>query len=432
MPSIINGLFSGRSGISSHGMAIAVVGDNISNASTIGYKAGRTEFEDLIAGGQTAGKVVGSGSSVSAVTNIFSQGTLEFTGRDLDLAVDGNGFFVIDNNGEQAYTRAGNFKIDAAGYLVDQKGNRVLGFPEGGTGSLEGINVNDVSQDTVATSEVTLAGNVDATESALPGGAADIPVPGDADFSYAGLSNKAVFSNVVNVFDSLGAKHTVTMFFFKTADAAAGPPAVQATYEVRAYADGSEVTGGTDGVPVLVGSKAMTFDENGERDPAPAAPDFTTDIDWSNGAADSEIDFTFSPFTMYATGSNISSITGDGDGVGAVTRLSIDRDGQIFAVLNNGQSSVIGTIGLANFANPEGLVRVGANLLQESSASGAAIVGRPGSGTFGSVESGSVELSTVDIASEFVKLITLQRGFQANSRIITTINQLLNEIINLA
>lgn len=430
MPSIINGLFSGRSGIASHGLAIAVVGDNISNANTIGYKASRSEFEDLIAGGQTAGKVVGSGSSVSAVTNVFEQGTLEFTGRDLDLAVDGNGFFIVDNGGQKSYTRAGNFKVDASGYIVDQKGQRVQGFPANGAGALSDISVNDVSQSSVGTANVDISGNLDASAAVLPGGAAAIPpvnAPGGGDAStYTDLNNAAEFSTVVDVFDSLGASHTVTCYFFKTA---------VNEYTVRAYVNAEDVeAGGTAGTPRQIGSATMTFNGSGVRtnDPVLPAHDITANIPWTNGASNSTINFDFVPFTQFATGSNIQSITADGDGVGAVTSVSIDRSGQIFALLDNGQSAVIGTIGLANFANSEGLVRVGSNLLQESSESGAPIIGRPNTGTFGRIESGSIELSTVDIANEFVKLITLQKGFQANSRIIVTINQLLNEIINLA
>lgn len=132
MPSIVNGLFSGRSGISSHGIAIAVIGDNISNASTLGYKTSRAEFADLIAGGQTSGKVVGSGSQVSSISTIFEQGTSEFTGRPLDLTVDGNGFFVLADGLQRFYTRAGNFKLDEEGNIVNQNGLNVLGFPATG------------------------------------------------------------------------------------------------------------------------------------------------------------------------------------------------------------------------------------------------------------------------------------------------------------
>jgi flagellar hook protein FlgE len=136
--------------------------------------------------------------------------------------------------------------------------------------------------------------------------------------------------------------------------------------------------------------------------------------------------------TGYSTPASIDSITQDGQGVGAVTSIAIDSDGTIFAQLNNGQTADVGVLGLVNFSSPESLTRVGKNLLQQSTESGEPISGQPGSGTFGAVSSGALELSTTDIANEFVKLITLQRGFQANSRIITTINQLLNEIIQLA
>ena len=437
MPSIINGLFSGRSGIASHGLAIAVIGDNISNASTIGYKAGRSEFEDLIAGGQTAGKTVGSGSSISAVTNIFDQGTLEFTGRDLDLAIDGNGFFVVSDNGQRAYTRAGNFKIDASGYIVDQKNNRVLGFPAGGSGALEELSVNGASQGNIQTETVTIAGNLDANGTPLLTDVDDIPEVSPAGqlppppysiTTYSELAAEAAFSTVITVFDSLGAAHTVTTYFYHTAEDSSR------TYYARSYVNSEEVdpTGTATGLPRQIGAGVtLEFQGDGSLDPA-SATQFTGSINWNSGSNASSITFSFANFTMYSTGSNIQSLTQDGNGVGAITSLSIDTNGDIYALLDNGQSSILGTIGMANFSNAEGLVRVGSNLLQESAVSGAPIIGRPGSGTFGSVESGSLELSTVDIASEFVKLITLQRGFQANSRIITTINQLLNEIIQLA
>ena len=433
MSSIVNGLFSGRAGLTSHGVAIAVVGDNISNSSTVGYKTSRTEFEDIIAGGQTSGKVVGSGSAASAVTNVFEQGTLEVTGRDLDLAIDGNGFFIVSKGDQRYYTRAGNFKLDDEGYIVDQRGNRVQGFPASGSGSLEDLNATTITQENVATKNVAISGNLDARDVALPGGVNDIPVTieGGGTATYANLTEAAAFQTVVDVFDSLGTSHTVTAYFFKTKD---GTAHSDSEYEVRLYADANEVdNGGGDGVPYCIGTATMTFDGNGARTnpPAVGTSDITANVQWSKGAAATEIDFSFGLFTMYSTPAGIGSITGDGNGVGSITSLSIDKAGRIFAVLDNGQTSVIGTVGMANFANSEGLERVGANYLQETLESGSPIIGRSGSGTLGSIESGSLELSTVDIASEFVKLITLQRSFQANSRIITTINQLLNEIINL-
>ncbi len=437
MSSIVNGLFSARAGISSHGTAIAVIGDNISNSSTTGYKTSRTEFADIIAGGQTAGKIVGSGSAVSAITGIFEQGTLENTGRELDLAIDGNGFFIVANGDQSFYTRAGNFKLDNEGFIVDQKGNRVQGYAANGSGALGDLNVSSVSQSNVATENVSISGNLDARDPVLAGGAAAIPASVDTggNATYADLSAASAFQTVVDVFDSLGVSHTVTAYFFRTVAGNSNVnPAIDSEYEVRLYIDASESgAGGEEGVPYMIGKTTMKFDGNGTRTNAPSIvqSDISANVKWSGGAAPTDIDFSFTPFTMYSTSGGITSITGDGNGVGSISSLNIAKNGDIFALLDNGQSSIIGTVGLANFANSEGLIRVGSNYLQESIDSGAPIVGRAGSGTLGRVESGSLELSTVDIASEFVKLITVQRGFQANSRIITTINQLLNELINL-
>lgn len=440
MPSIINGLFSGRSGIASHGAAIAVAGDNISNSSTIGYKASRAEFEDLVAGGQAAGRIIGSGSSTSAVNTIFDQGTLEFTGRTLDLAIDGNGFFAVqDTSGNLFYTRAGNFKLDTSGNIINQNNLQVLGYPAGGTGALEAINVNQVSQANIASSEVGVSGNLDASATTIL--AASIPAAplagagGDSTaVSFADLNAQAAFSTVVNVFDTLGAQHTLTYFFFHTGSN---------QYTARAYARSEEFGENVSGYPrqirpasgtVASGTFNLVFNSDGSLDATNSTNQvITMTIPWSNGSSTAQtIDLDLTGFTQYSSPSTVEAIRNDGQGIGDVTSIVIDDNGDIFAKLSNGQSATIGVIGLVNFSNPEGLTRVGNNLLQQSPSSGAPLIGRPDTGTFGTVSSGSLELSTVDIANEFVKLITLQRGFQANSRIITTINQLLNEIIQLA
>lgn len=451
MPSIINGLFSGRSGIASHGAAIAVVGDNISNSSTIGFKAGRSEFEDLIAGGQTAGKTIGSGSQLAGVSTLFDQGTLEFTGRALDLAIDGNGFFVVGEGDQRFYTRAGNFKVDASGYLVNQSDLRVLGYPASGSGALEEINVNTISQSNIDTNNISITGNLDASataiaDSAIP--AAPLVGASGSAVTYTDLNNAAAFSTVVDIFDSLGAPHTMTFFFYKVSSIT-GIGAVTNTYQARAYVDSGDVDAApaTAGYPrqatisggtATTGTWTLAFNGDGSLDTTaptntnPLAAELALSIAWSNGASTSSIDANLANFTQYSSPGSIKSISQDGQGIGNVTSLAIESDGSIFAKLSNGQTATIGTVGMVNFSNPEGLNRIGKNLLQQAPASGEPIVGRPNSGTFGSVSAGSIELSSVDIANEFVKLITLQRGFQANSRIITTINQLLNEIVQLA
>lgn len=444
MPSIVNGLFSGRAGLESHGSAIAVVGDNISNASTLGYKASRAEFADLMAGGQTTGKVIGSGSQLSAVSPIIEQGTLEFTSRSLDLAIDGGGYFVVADGAQRYYTRAGNFKADASGYLVNSDGLAVLGYPTGGGGALEPLNLNTISQSSVATTEVAISGNLNASATVVAG----IPATSVAGVdtasttTYADLNAAAEFSTVVTTYDSLGDDHTLTFYFFRTGS---GSP----QWEVRGYVDSQDVdaTGSAVGLPRMISTTAgtaaggtiqMGFQGDGSRVVAGAGAlpangvDLAANVAWNNGAAPSQIDITMSPFSSYSAPSNILSITQDGQGVGAVSKVSIEANGNVYAILDNGQSSVIGRLGLADFASPEGLVRIGGNLLQKSAQSGEPLFGRPSEGKFGKIKANTLELSTVDIASEFVKLITLQRGFQANSRIITTINQLLNDIIQLA
>lgn len=415
---------------------MAVLGDNIANVSTIGYKESRAEFSDLVAGGQSSRVTVGSGAQLAATTQVFNQGTLEFTGRSLDLAIDGNGFFPVADGAERFYSRAGNFKIDPAGYLVTQGDFAVLGFPTGGSGALEPINVNAISQDSVATSAVAISGNVDASATIN----SVIPVVTEAGDStsystttYADLNNAAAFSTSVEVFDTLGESHTLTYFFFHT-DAN--------EYTARAYVNSEEVdpTGSATGIPRLLtdgaatpnGDIVMTFNSDGTRTTTPTV-DLSVVTPWTNGSsATATVDLLISPFTQFSASPNILSITQDGQGVGNVSSLSIDKDGTLSALLDNGQKATIGQLALVNFANPEALTRAGGQLLQQSTGSGAPVVGRPLSGTFGSIEAGSVELSTVDIADQFVKLITLQRGFQANSRIITTVNQLLNDIIQLA
>jgi flagellar hook protein FlgE len=432
MPSIVNGLFAARSGISTHGIAIGVVGDNISNSNTIGFKGSRADFSDLLSGGQQPGKVVGIGSQISNIVATQEQGTLEFTGRTLDLAVDGRGYFIIADGAQRFYSRAGNFKIDASGFIVNAKGQAVLGFPLGGSGALEPLNINSTSQQTgVETRRVDIAGNINASSpftSGIPPGIildGQAP-PGVEPVTYSNLNSAAQFSTVVQVFDTLGASHNVSLFFYKTA---------AATWTVQAVTNSDDVdaSGSASGFPRLLGSNTITFNSDGSKaTPAAGTPDLVITPIWNNNSdVTIPININLTPFTQFAAGSNVLSLDQDGLGVGVATGVNIENNGSVFALLDNGQSTVIGTIAMATFANEEGLARIGNNLLQRTLDSGEPVVGNPESGSFGSIEAGSLELSTVDLAGEFVRLINLQRGFQANSRIISSINQLLGEIVQI-
>jgi flagellar hook protein FlgE len=421
--SIIDGLFSGRSGIQSHGTAIAVLADNISNQNTVGFKAGRADFVDLLAGSLGGGSGVistGSGSAVKSITRVLTQGTFEFTGRGLDLGIDGNGFLLVrDRVGVTYYTRAGNLSVDPDGKLLDQNGFEVLGYAANGSGAITPLNVSERVAGDIATNGITLGGNLDATS--------DVTVPPAGNPTYTDLNNTEAFSANIDVFDSLGGKHGVRVSFYKT-------DAANRTWEAKLYVDGSEVTdpGATPGMPFEVGTVPLVFGPNGLLLNPDNSRVVIPDINWSNGSAASALDVDLSRFTQFASSSNIDTLGQNGTGSGSVVGYNVTRNGDLVAQLDNGQTALIGTIALATFANNEGLRRIGGSLYATSSDSGEPIIGVPGVGTFGIIESGALELSTADMAADFIKLISLQRGFQGSSRIISSISDLLNEVVNLA
>ncbi|MBP9837620.1 MAG: flagellar hook protein FlgE [Proteobacteria bacterium] len=419
MPSIIDGLFAGRAGIQSQGSGISVLADNIANANTTGFKQSRADFSDILAGniGGSGNKNSGSGSQVIGITPILTQGSLEFTGRGLDAAIDGNGYFVLQDstgNGQRYYSRAGDFQVDTDGFLLNQNGYRVMGFPTNGSGGLEELNINQQSQASINTSDVAIGGNLNAGElvEAYPGDTA----------TFSQLSDASKHSTFLDVYDTLGGSHTATVYFFKTA---------ANVWTVATFVDGSEITSKTAGEAILIGKETFTFDSTGGL--ATTSPTtIPATADWANGSAAGAITFDLSEISQFASSSAINSITQDGTGSGSVVSFSIESNGALLAQLDNGQTSTIGTVALANFASAESLRRVGGSVFVETQNSGQPVVGNPDTGSFGAIESGALELSNADIASDFIKLISLQRGFQGSSRIITSINDLLSEIINLA
>lgn len=433
MASIIDGLFSGRAGIQSHGIAIAVIADNIANQNTVGFKSGRADFTDLLAGslGGGGGAVSpGSGSAVKSVTRILNQGTFEFTGRDLDIGIDGNGFLLVrDGTGSVFYTRAGNLSVDAEGNLRDQNNFFVLGYSATGSGELDALNVSERVAGDIATTNIDLGGNLRADGGATISPNAALP-PGDAGASYAQLNDASSFAYSVTAYDSLGGKHNLRAYFFNTDPG-------NREWSVEIYADGGDINNAPDpaipaGTPVLLDRLPLLFQGNGQLVPGPPTAVTPADITWANGSDAGVITFDFSRFTQFASPSSIESSSQNGTGSGSVVGYSIEKDGSLRAQLDNGQSALVGTIGLATFANNEGLKRVGNSLYTQTAASGEPIVGTPSVGTFGLLESGALELSTSDLAGDFIKLISLQRGFQGSSRIVSSISDLLNEVVNLA
>jgi flagellar hook protein FlgE len=284
-----------------------------------------------------------------------------------------------------------------------------------------------------------VSGNLNANEPIIPAATlaalnAGTPIAGSSTpgtTTYAQLANAAAYSTVFEVFDSLGQSHTITAFFFRTG---------VNQYTVQFYVNAEEVTGsppGDAGLPRRLANSGGTdwnivldFTGSGQLSSS-SETSLTVQIPWSNGSNPSTIELNFQDFTQFASPSNIGSIFQNGKGVGVIGSISISSDGQIYALLTNGQSARIGTIALANFSNPEGLARVGNNLLIQTPESGEPIFGLPARGTFGSIESGRLELSNVDMADQFVKLIIFQKGYQASSKMISSINQLLSELMQL-
>lgn len=426
---IESALNASREGITSHGQAIAVLSDNIANSNTTAYKTARAEFSDIYAsytGIKDDGVVTdGNGAKIAAVRTIFNSGEAEFTGRSLDVAIEGNGFFITGDAdgslGSRAYTRAGNFKLDVEGYLVTSDGKYVLATagsatPADGTApTLTRLNLASFQTSAVATTELTLGGNVSST---FPAATPQATYP-----SFAGLRAGASHVETMEVVDSLGTERPLTLGFFKTAPN---------TWTVNAYADGADV-GGTAGVPVQVGSvTGITFGADGSIAPAnQAAAKLVATPAWAGGAAAGNIAINFGQYTQYAAPSSMIFKTKNGSTVGEVQDYEIDKSGRIIATLTNGSVAQIGTIQLATFVNVDGLQRIGNNSYIAGTESGAVRVGVPGSKGSGVTRGASLERSTTDLSGEFVNLVVYQRGYQANSQILNAANEILQQTIGL-
>jgi flagellar hook protein FlgE len=413
---MLRSMFDGVSGLRAHQTMMDVVGNNIANVNTIGFKSSSVIFQDTLSqllrgassgtGEASAGvnpEQVGLGVRVGGIETILTQGASQLTGRATDVAIQGDGFFIVRQGSENLYSRAGSFTFDANGYLTDPSGAIVQGW----LGELDGtVNTSAPITDIklpvgqvispVATTSVQLGGNL-STQAATT----DVPV-----------------STAIEVIDSLGTKHRVTFEFSKTADNAWSMVA-------------KDPAGVAIGAPV-----ALAFDPATGALTAPAAPPSFTFTPTGGAAA---LTFTADFGTAGAAGSltqfggsSTAAATGqDGNGTGYLRSFAISDDGSVTGVFSNGRSQVLGRLALAAFNNPAGLVKAGGSLYRASSASGQPVDGTPGSAGRGALAAGTLEMSNVDLAQEFTNLIIAQRGFQANSRIITASDEMLQDLVNL-
>ena len=441
---ITSAFFAATSGINSTSRAISEIGNNIANAQTVGYKARSVSFADLFGatlggGGTTNSLVEGRGVRVLGIDPSFTQGSLQTTSNSLDLAIDGDGFFTLqDTSGDSFYTRAGQFSIDSSGNIVNPAGLILQGFLAdangvigGTTGDLQLTTTQEVGS---VTSSVTMSGNLDATETATT-------------FDIDDLTGTSQFSTGLTIFDSLGVGHDVTTYFTKTANN---------TWQWNMVGNASEFTvvaasTSTDGDSDLIATGTLGFTSAGLLDTESAVTYYDvavpTGIVFTNGsadilAADLSVDFGTSITTDGGSGTDgiiqqggasvLLTLDQDGFANGTLTGTSLGDDGIITARFSNGTTRDLGQVLLARFVNPDGLQPIGRNLFIESSDSGNPLSGEPNDGSFGKIFSNTLESSNVDLGDELVNMITMQRGFQANARIITTTDSLLGELVNLS
>jgi flagellar hook protein FlgE len=398
------------SGLNAASQNLDAIGNNIANASTIGFKEGRAEFADMFAASiaSESGTQIGIGTRLAAVSPQFTQGNITTTGNPMDVAINGSGFFRMANNGVISYARDGEFSLDKNGFIVNATGAQLTGYPANANGTISPstpvpvqLSLANIAPKPTANASLSL--NLD-SRSTTPATAFNITDPTSYNSSTA-----------ITVYDSQGNSHTLSLYFRTSASNA---------WSVYAAADGSILNTGNP-IGTLNFNSSGTMASNVTMNPS---------ITLANGATSP---FTFallfpaSSTTQYGASFGVSSNTQDGYTTGQLSGFSIGSDGVIQGRYSNGQTRDQAEIALANFINPQGLVALGGNQWAESSSSGQPLVGAPGVGSNGSLQSGALESSNVDITTELVDMITAQRVYQANAETIKTQDQIQQTLMNL-
>jgi len=418
---IQSAMYSGVSGLNTNAQALSVIGNNLANTNTIGFKGARTVFSDLLSStvfGSGGVSQVGRGVGLSTVDNIFSQGTFEATSSDTDVAIEGEGFFIVKAPDEDTsyYTRAGAFRFDEEGYLVNPEGYRVQGLAyDPVTGELAPGDPDDIQVvntglvEAKATTEMTFTTNLDANSTELGAGAID---PTDeTTYNYTASTQ---------VYDSLGEVHLVSAYWRLTDEA-------NNIWSTAYSIDGGQTA--TAGPDLDFDQDGKLPDNDGDGFPDPVSVDIGP-INWGNGSDDQQTITLNFDCTQYDSDSKTIGQDQDGWGAGNLTNVAINSEGTVVATYSNGTKVNIATLVLGKFKNPNGLELAGSNLFTATENSGTPRVGLPGP-ELGNLFTNSLEQSNVDMGEEFVKMIANQRGYQANSKIITTVDELLGEVINL-
>ncbi|MXN32322.1 MULTISPECIES: flagellar hook protein FlgE [Delftia] len=419
------GFQQGLSGLNAASKNLDVIGHNIANANTTGFKSSRAEFAEAVASavGSASGQTSGIGVNVAAVTQQFRQGPITTTGNNLDVAINGNGFFVVRQpDGSTAYTRAGSFGLDKQGNLKTVQGDNVMGYPvDATTGKVlaggQPVPMVFPSGQPIAaktTTKINVELNLDARATVAAGDATKTPpIP---------ATPRATYGTSVNVYDSQGVATPVQMYFEKGAT-----PNTWVVY------DGLDDPTATPPKTANV-LATLNFDAAGKLNtvaPNPAVATIQTNNPNSPTPGTVSVTLDFSSVTQFGTKFAVSSLKQDGYTAGALTGINVGNDGSIVATYSNGVTRTEGQLALAAFTNTQGLGAVGDNKWVETSDSGPALNGTAQSGTFGSLRSGALEDSNVDLTAELVNMMTAQRAYQANAQTIKTQDQVFSTLVNL-
>jgi flagellar hook protein FlgE len=419
---MLRSMFAAVTGLRSHQAFMDVVGNNIANVNTTGYKSSSVLFEDLLSqqltgagaptsnSGGTNPAQVGLGVRLTGISVNFAQGATQLTGRSTDFAIQGDGFFAVDQGGQMAYTRNGSFSLDGNGNLVNADGAFVEGWQADQNGNVStNASVGHVKIpvgqiiNPITTSSLKIGGNL----------------PADAAVG-------TVVNAGMNVHNSLGTAIPLRAEFTKVADAAGS-----VDWQVSVFDSGNNL---------VSGPSAVSFDLSGALTSGNVTVTQTqldsiagTTGTWKAGGMTLDFGSPTDPDRLSGAGglNTVAALSQDGSGVGSVVGFSVSEQGLITGTFSNGRSQAIGQIALATFANPNGLVKDGSSLYSASANSGPAQIGVAGQGGRGTLSGGTLEMSNVDLAAEFTNLIVAERGFQANSRVITTSDQILQDLVNL-
>jgi len=394
------------SGLNAAAKNLDVIGNNVANTNTVGFKGAQAQFADVFASSLSGagGTQIGIGTQIATVSQQFTQGNITVTNNALDLAVNGKGFFRMSQNGAITYTRNGQFQLDKDGFVVNSKGLRLTGYQAAGgvilPGNLGDLQISAADLLPKSTANATVGANLSSADPVKPIASFNPLLPATFNFSTA-----------TTIYDSLGQSHNMTLYFNKTA---------ANTWGVSTYVDGAATAGGV---------SVLTFNTNGS---FLGVTNPTQSATLVNGAATPlAVTLNYAQMTQFGSAFGVNTLNQDGYASGRLNGFNIGADGVILGRYSNGQSQSLGQVALANFVNPQGLQPLGNNQFGDTPTSGAPLVGTPNSASLGVLQSAAVEDSNVDLTAELVNMITAQRVYQANAQTIKTQDQVLQTLVNL-